>query len=149
MLRFLVFTLLISLALGCTKDEAPSASDVATAYADLVHANYSEALAATVAMEQAITRLTAEPSAGRLEYAKRAWLDARAIYGQTEAFRFYGGPIDDETGPEGRINGWPLDEAYIDYVEGQPNAGIINNPAIDITKDKLATFNEGAAGDIL
>ena len=30
--------------------------------------------------------------------------------------------------PEGLINAWPLDEAYIDYVNGAPSAGIINNP---------------------
>ena len=35
--------------------------------------------------------------------------------------RFYNGPIDDpDTGPEGLINAWPLDENYIDYVEGAP-----------------------------
>jgi putative iron-regulated protein len=57
-------------------------------------------------------------------------------YGRTEAFRFYGGPIDVETGgPEGLINSWPMDEAFVDYVEGNDNAGIINNtvdyPSID------------------
>ena len=26
------------------------------------------------------------------------------------------------------VNAWPLDEAYIDYVEGAPGSGIINNP---------------------
>jgi putative iron-regulated protein len=42
--------------------------------------------------------------------AKQAWLDARDDYGLTEAYRFYGGPIDDEkTGTEGFINAWPLD----------------------------------------
>ena len=39
-------------------------------------------------------------------------------------FRFYGGPIDnEENGPEGLINAWPMDESYIDYVEGNPTAG--------------------------
>ena len=54
---------------------------------------------------------------------------ARDDYGLTEAFRFYGGPIDDEeTGPEGLINAWPLDEAYVDYVDGDESAGIVNDP---------------------
>jgi putative iron-regulated protein len=44
-------------------------------------------------------------------------------------FRFYGGPIDnEEDGPEGLINAWPMDESYIDYVDGNPTAGIINMP---------------------
>ena len=56
--------------------------------------------------------------------AREAWLAARDDYGPTEAFRFYGGPIDNEQdGPEGLLNAWPLDEAYIDYVEGDQNAG--------------------------
>jgi putative iron-regulated protein len=54
-------------------------------------------------------------------------LEARNWYGQTEVFRFYGGPIDDENGPEGLLNAWPLDESYIDYVVGNPEAGVINN----------------------
>ena len=38
-------------------------------------------------------------------------------------------PLDnEEDGPEGLINAWPMAEAYIDYVEGDPEAGIINNP---------------------
>ena len=46
----------------------------------------------------------------------------------TEPFRFYGGPIDDpDDGPEGLINAWPMDEAYVDYVAGKPGAGIVND----------------------
>ena len=49
---------------------------------------------------------------------------ARDDYIVTEPFRFYGGPIDDpKDGPEGQINAWPMDEAYVDYVAGNPNAG--------------------------
>ncbi|MEO0595147.1 MAG: imelysin family protein [Chloroflexota bacterium] len=68
-------------------------------------------------------------------------------YGQTEAYRFYGGPIDGEDGPEGLLNAWPLDEAYIDYVEGDADAGIISNtddyPVIDA--DLLVSLNEVGA----
>lgn len=63
-------------------------------------------------------------------------------YGQTEAFRFYAGPIDDEAGLEGFINAWPLDEVYIDYVKGKTKGGIINNPKIAITEQKLRSLNE-------
>ena len=65
------------------------------------------------------TRSSADPTDETLAAAKEAWLAARDDYGLTEAFRFYGGPIDnEENGPEGLINAWPLDEAYIDYVDG-------------------------------
>ena len=98
-------------------------------YAEGVYALYAKSLASATAMDAAIDTFLAEPTAATLEGAKRAWLIARDDYGPTEAFRFYGGPIDnEEDGPEGLLNAWPMDEAYIDYVEGNPGAGIINNP---------------------
>ena len=81
----------------------------------------------------------------RLDAVKRAWLRARDDYGVTEIYRFYDGPIDnEEDGPEGLINAWPLDEAYIDYVDGDPSAGIINKPGEFPTIDAalLVSLNE-------
>jgi putative iron-regulated protein len=111
-------------------------------YSTLVHANYSDVLTSAQTLQKAITAFTAAPSAQGLEDAKKAWLAAREFYGQTEAFRFYSGPIDDDNGPEGRINAWPLDESYIDSVAGKPKAGLVNNPTIKITKASLSKLNE-------
>ena len=103
--------------------------EVVKNYADGVHHMYSKSLASAQALDGAIDRFIAEPTPSHLEAAKRMWLIARDDYGPTEAFRFYDGPIDHpDTGPEGLINAWPLDESYIDYVEGSSSAGIINNP---------------------
>lgn len=104
---------------------------VAQHYAAMVHATYSDTLASTLKMQQAIEAFLASPSQASLSAARQTWLDAREFYGQTEAFRFYGGPIDDKNGPEGRMNAWPMDESYVDSVNGSPNAGIINNPKIN------------------
>jgi len=93
-------------------------------------------------MQKAVKAFTATPSQQTLDAARKAWLDAREFYGQTEAFRFYGGPIDDDNGPEGQLNAWPMDESYVDYVEGNKNAGIINNRKVAITKKSLAALNE-------
>ena len=115
---------------------------VAAHYAALVHANYADTLAAAKDLQAAIAEFTKAPSAEGLNKARKAWLDAREFYGQTEAFRFYGGPIDDDKGPEGQINAWPLDEAYVDYVTGKPGAGMVNNAKFKITKAALAKANE-------
>lgn len=115
---------------------------VAAHYAALVHANYADTLAAAKDLQAAIAEFTKAPSADGLTKARKAWLDAREFYGQTEAFRFYGGPIDDDKGPEGQINAWPLDEAYVDYVTGKPGAGMVNNAKFKITKAALAKANE-------
>jgi putative iron-regulated protein len=115
---------------------------VARGYAELVQATYADTLAAAKDMQSAIAAFVANPSQDKLELARKAWLAAREYYGQTEAFRFYGGPIDNDNGPEGRLNAWPLDEAYVDSVEGKPRSGLINNPKFKITKTNLAKFNE-------
>jgi putative iron-regulated protein len=114
-------------------------------YAALVHEAYSLSLASATDMDEAIDAFLADPNGATLESAREAWLAARDDYGPTEVFRFYGGPIDDaETGVEGFVNAWPLDEAYIDYVEGAPESGIINMvdeyPTID--SEVLLSLNE-------
>ncbi|KAF0814756.1 Iron-regulated protein A [Andreprevotia sp. IGB-42] len=111
-------------------------------YANVVSASYGDALAGAKELQVAINAFVAAPSADGLANARKAWLAARESYGQTEAFRFYGGPIDDDKGPEGRINAWPLDEAYIDAIKGKPKAGIINNPKVAINAKQLSKLNE-------
>ena len=143
----LTAAIVVLLALACSSDPtpAPTATSVpapegpnvaelkgavVSHYAEGVHALYTKSLSSATAMDAAIDTFLSNPTASTLEGAKRAWLIARDDYGPTEAFRFYGGPIDNEVdGPEGLLNAWPMDEAYIDYVEGDTGAGIINNPA--------------------
>ena len=130
---------------SCGGDDGPDLEAAVDTYADGVHASYAASLASATAMDEAVDAFVAAPSDATLESAKQAWLDARDDYGLTEAFRFYGGPIDnEEDGPEGLINAWPMDEAYVDYVEGDPEAGIINDPATYPTIDAelLASLNE-------
>ena len=119
--------------------------DVIRNYADGAHAMYARSLTSAEALDRAIDRFINDPSAARLDAAKRAWLLARDDYSPTEVYRFYDGPIDnEEDGVEGLVNAWPLDEAYIDYVVGSPNAGIINNPADfpSIDADLIVSLNE-------
>lgn len=111
-------------------------------YASLVHANYEDALASALEMQKALQAFVTAPSEAGLGRARDAWRAAREWYGQTEAFRFYGGPIDDDKGPEGRLNAWPIDESYIDYVRGKPDSGYINNRRVTLSKGELAKLNE-------
>lgn len=125
-----------------TATSAVTANTVAAHYAQLVHANYSDTLASAQALREAVKAFTAKPSADTLAEARKQWLAAREFYGQTEAFRFYGGPIDNDHGPEGRINAWPMDESFVDSVQGKPNAGLINNRKFVINKKNLSAQNE-------
>jgi putative iron-regulated protein len=110
-------------------------------YADLVHANYADALAAARKLETAVESFLAKPSESALNQARQGWIDARLPYLQTEACRFYEGPIDEV---EGFINAWPIDENLIDYVADDPKAGIINDPLKYpvITTELIAELNE-------
>ncbi|AFM05548.1 putative iron-regulated protein [Bernardetia litoralis DSM 6794] len=105
-------------------------------YANIVYASYEDSYNTAKLLDDAIQAFAQNPSEATLEAAKTAWKAAREPYGQTESYRFYGGPIDGDEGVEGLINAWPLDESYIDYVTGNPTIGIINNPTDFPTIDK-------------
>ena len=136
---------LTAAACGSSGPSDEMMEDAVDTYARGVHAAYSASLSSAQDMDAAIDTFLANPTPATLEGAKRAWLIARDDYGPTEAFRFYGGPIDDEeTGTEGLINAWPLDEGYIDYVEGNATAGIVNDPGTypTIDADLIVSLNE-------
>ena len=141
----LAVPILVLTACGGDGDDGDLKAEVVDNYADGAHASYTRSLTTARAMDAAIDDFLAEPSQVRLDAAKRAWLRARDDYGVTEIYRFYDGPIDNpDDGPEGLINAWPLDEAYIDYVEGNPSAGVVNNPDQfpTIDADLLVSINE-------
>ncbi|MBK9559215.1 MAG: iron-regulated protein [Candidatus Microthrix sp.] len=120
-------------------------SEVVGHYADGVYVSYAASVESATKMGDDIEAFLDDPTEDTLATARKAWLTARPDYGVTEAFRFYGGPIDaDDTGPEGRLNAWPMDESYVDYVEGDPEAGIINDPDEypTLDTDTLASLNE-------
>jgi putative iron-regulated protein len=121
---------------------AVSFNTVAIHYGELVHASYADTLQTAQTMQRAIAAFVKSPSADALAAARKAWLAAREFYGQTEAFRFYGGPIDDGNGPEGRINAWPMDESFVDGIQGKPNTGLINQRKFAINKNSLVRQNE-------
>ncbi len=109
------------------------------AYAELVQTSYTKAAAEARAMQGAIAAFLAAPSAETLAKARGAWVAARPAYLLTEAFRFYDGPIE---AAEGGINAWPMNEAYVDYVEGNPKAGLVNDPAVGMDLGGLESLNQ-------
>jgi len=97
-------------------------------YTNIVYKNYQDAQTDAESLKNAIDVFVTTPTDANFTTAKNAWENARESYGTTEAFRFANGPIDiDDDAPEGLLNSWPLDENYIDYVDGAANSGIIND----------------------
>ncbi len=109
------------------------------AYVDLVHQAYVKSAADAKTMSTAITAFLAAPTAESLSTARQAWVAARPAYLRTETFRFYDGPIEDV---EGGINAWPMNEAHIDYVDGNPTAGIVNDPSIALDTAAITARNQ-------
>lgn len=76
------------------------------------------------ALLAAVDAFLVTPDEAHLQAARAAWCKARLVYGETEALRFQGGPIEPL---EPLLNAWPVDEAYIDHVVGRPDAGIVHD----------------------
>ncbi len=167
-MRKTTFLFCILSLLGCESDpvnpDAPSPADTSMSdtgggtlltteevapvlenYAAILFANYSDSVTAAEELDTALAPLTTgTPTEGALTDARAAWTAARLPYMETEAARFYGGPIDDEaTGYEGLINSWPMDEAFLDYVEGDTDSGLINDSTVlpEITGEAIAALN--------
>ena len=96
-----------------TPDKEPAVFN----YAVIVESSYQDSLATAEALNASLKAFVETPNQETLSSAKAAWKASREPYLQTEVYRFYGGPIDnEENGPEGLLNAWPLDENHIDYV---------------------------------
>ncbi len=145
--------------ISCSDDETTAVvttpinkSGVIENYANMVYKNYQDAQADAESLKTAINTFVATPTDANFIAAKTTWKTARESYGTTEAFRFANGPIDiDDNAPEGLLNSWPLDENYIDYVDGAANSGIINDVVTYpiITKSVLEGLNtEGGDANV-
>lgn len=123
-------------------------TNVVKNYSKIVYASYEDSYNKAVDLQTALNTLVATPTQSNFDAAKAAWKAAREPYGQTEAYRFYDGPIDDADGPEGALNAWPLDENYIDYTLNTSgtvvNTGIIHDLTTypTISGATLASLNE-------
>jgi putative iron-regulated protein len=105
-------------------------------YAGVAYESYQAASEAGHELQDAVSALLDEPTDATLAAARGAWLKVRAAYMATEGFRFYGGPIDGAA--LARIDPWPIDEGFIDGVDGKRDGGLIGDPKIAITRQTLS-----------
>jgi putative iron-regulated protein len=137
---------LVALAVVATGCQDPGPSDdekrdkVLSTYADIVHATYEDSRDASENLAMAVDTFTASPSEGAWNPLKLAFHQTHNPFVEGEAFRFYGGPIDDVWG---HLNAWRMDPSYIDYTQAGAT-GIINNPDDypTIDKDTLLALNQ-------
>lgn len=129
---------------------APAQADVRTqdivaTYIRIAEAMYGDTLLEARKLKIAVDAFLAKPTAESLSAARKAWIEARVPYQQTEGFRFGNKAIDEL---EGRVNAWPLDEGLIDYVDTRTygrasdenalfRANIIANPRLQVGRQRI------------
>jgi putative iron-regulated protein len=118
--------------------DAAAATAALRGYADLAFAEYSDAAEGARNLLRAVESLVEAPSEAGLRDARAAWISSRVPYAQTEAFRFYGGPIDRV---ELLVNTWPIDESVIESEIGR--LGIIDDEKTypELDEEHLSALN--------
>jgi putative iron-regulated protein len=129
-------------------DAGPQALGLLTHASDEI----DQSIASAKKMQQAIRVFLAGPTASGLEGARRQWRKAREDYQRLEWMRFAGGPMDwpearegdgfRPEGPEARMNAWPVNEAFIDYVKGANKSGIVQDTTFELTRSNLISQNQ-------
>lgn len=111
----LILLLAVPVLFGCSVK--PSESEkraVLGAYREQAYRVYDDAYQSAKLMYERIDALVQNPSNETLLAARQAWQAARVPYSQTEALRFGHWFVDEW---EARVNSWPIDEGFIDYVD--------------------------------
>ncbi|WP_019616863.1 imelysin family protein [Psychromonas ossibalaenae] len=138
--------------------EAVSENQIKNNYIGMAQAAYDDSLSSAQTLHKSVQELLANPTNKTLAAAKEAYKNARIPYQQSEIMRWdtditLTAGLDKDGGPasvdqwEGQVNAWPLDEQAIDYVQGNKNAGIINQKnAAPISIDYLIAQN-GVGGE--
>ncbi len=98
-------------------------------YADIGLASYQDSLAGAQNLRTAIEDLLNDPTEETLEEARTVWRTARIPYEQSEVF-VAASPVVQEW--VYRVNAWPINESYIDYVEGESSANIVGSRELDV-----------------
>lgn len=114
--RCLLLTLLIApLLFACSAK--PSESEkraVLAAYREQAYRVYDDAYQSARLLYEQIDALVQNPSNESLMSARKSWQAARVPYSQSEALRFGHWFVDEW---EAKVNSWPIDEGFIDYVD--------------------------------
>ncbi len=109
MLSIVVLVVTLSVS-ACSNDV--TRRDVAASLAEQVIApRYEVAAVAAQALDERVTRLASDPTAGRLDAAREAWREARSAWSRLQAYSF--GPVMELRIPS-LVSWWPISPEKID-----------------------------------
>lgn len=118
-------TLTFGTAIVPAQAQSVEPADVVNTYVEIALAGYRDTLQAAEDLKISVETMLGDPTEDNLIDAQRQWQLARIAYQQTEVFRF-GNPLVDEW--VDRVNGWPIDEGFLDYVDEPYLARASDNP---------------------
>lgn len=121
-MRVTAFSLLLLAVLlsACQRPPAQAAApelpprEVLAGYRQLAHAATRDAHERARDLLAAVQQLIASPGEDTLDAARKVWVSAREPYSFAEALRFGNWFVDEA---DERINPWPVDEGFLDYVQ--------------------------------
>ncbi len=104
---------------------------------------YVAAALKSALLNQATIAFVDDPTQEGFDDLRNAWAASHAVFLQTEALRFNGGPIEPYYA---RLNAWPINGGFIDYVVDDEHAGFVNSvdneQAKAISANWVASLNE-------
>lgn len=111
-----------------------------------VYTQMSEALSGAQELDSIITSLLHHPNPGALEEAQAAWIKAYSAYIRVSFFsrvpRFEKPQFrelnDTYSRIEERIDSWPIEPGYIDYLPLYPLSGIVNDLTLKINEEDVS-----------
>ncbi len=111
-----------------------------------VYTQMSDALSQAQALDAIITSFLHQPNPGTLEEAQAAWIKAYSEYVKVSFFtkvpRFekpqFHDSNDTYTLIQERIDSWPIEPGYIDYLPLYPLSGIVNDLTLKIEKEDIS-----------
>lgn len=117
----------------------PPVAAVLENYRDIAERSYQAAYASAQNLNLMVAAFLSAPNKENLNAAKAAWKAARKDYSQTEGLRFGNWFVDDW---ESKVNAWPIDEGFLDYVE----SSYVASPTNPLAQHNLVSTPEVPIG---
>lgn len=121
-------------------------SDVRQHFVQMGRAGVEDTQERIVHLEEVAEFLADEPSVDSLDAARRAWIDAHRAWVSTEVYLYAGHPAHRE-GLVDRLDTWPIRPSHVDFVPGEPDAGLINQSDTELDDDTLRELHQKGGDD--
>ncbi len=124
-------------------DLSASARELTFGYLQQIEEDFAAVELEITKLQSAVSALLSRSNADSLNSARRAWLSAHSAYELTTLHRHFAMHVLNEEDSlrllqlQYQINHWPIIPGYLDYVEGYPDSGIVNDVNVELNSIEL------------